>query len=68
MAQAARSYGCRNFGTCSFRVFELYSCKGNLKGGQAMTNAFLTNTVMVLGVFAVTFAASGWIARWLLPA
>lgn len=24
-----------------------------------MTNAFLTNTVMVLGVFAVTFAASG---------
>ncbi|WP_406240061.1 hypothetical protein ACF3NX_14000 (plasmid) [Acetobacter orientalis] len=33
-----------------------------------MTNAFLTNTVMVLGVFAVTFAASGWIARRLLPA
>ncbi|MFT8827464.1 hypothetical protein [Acetobacter syzygii] len=33
-----------------------------------MTNAFLTNTVMVLGVFAVTFAVSGWIARWLLPA
>ena len=32
-----------------------------------MTNAFLTNAAMVLGVFAVTFAASGWVARRLLP-